>query len=699
MSLSGKTRTTMKRFQMFLLAAVALFGFAACTQDNDTVVGEKATMTIYATFEKGETRLALGENGTTPVWEAGDKIYVNDVLFRAFKGGDNTAFSTMEDVLPTGSYVAVYRGEQSENAISTVQKARANSFPKQTPVVAAGEDIEEGATLSFSNVAALLKFKAMQAGDYTFKAVAGESLAASFTINSDATVTFASEGSSEVTLEGCLAGKTYLVAVAPATLSEGLEVSVGEELLRAGAVGAVLQRNTIYNLGELGTAEYYDWGLVGQHQGWELDKLTPMYATAIENLYVAEDVTFEADGFKFAKQGIVDWDGENTTFGAWTKSEGKEYYDFSAEIGEGWYDVYDNNLGEHANNLGVADWSKSYDVYIYVAETAEWGHHLKYTIVEHGAEVKLPGEEPEQPEQPADPTMPELPAAGTKAEFGIVGSFQGWDVANPIAMYSDGKSWFVAEGVKLYKDDEFKFVKGNAWDTSYGLSESGRTEANKEYVLTTDNGQNITVEKNGLYNISFVANDSVGKLYYECVEEYTNLTVDITINNKANWNPLYIVLKDGDKFITAESGDLVTDSKYAVSGDYIGSSLSYYFVSGDKKSDLANVTITKNGASVVLDENVVKLVLQLDTDNSKQWWGNVAKIHVWNTGTSFDTSWPGNEMVNEGNYTWSIIVPSELVGKTINYLIHNGNGWQSKDSKITISAEGNTVKGSSIGIN
>ena len=498
MSLSGKTRTTMKRFQMFLLAAVALFGFAACTQDNDTVVGEKATMTIYATFEKGETRLALGENGTTPVWEAGDKIYVNDVLFRAFKGGDNTAFSTMEDMLPTGSYVAVYRGEQSENAISAVQKARANSFPKQTPVVAAGEDIEEGATLSFCNVAALLKFKAMQAGDYTFKAVAGESLAASFTINSDATVTFASEGSSEVTLEGCLAGKTYLVAVAPATLSEGLEVSVGEELLRAGAVGAVLQRNTIYNLGELGTPEYYDWGLVGQHQGWELDKLTPMFATATENLYVAEDVTLEADGFKFAKYGITDWEHvePNTTFGAYAKTEGLEYFDFTAVMGTGWYDVYDNNLGEHYANIGVTDYTKSYDIYIYVAETADWGHKLQYTVVEHGTEITMPGEQPETPENPGEPSEP-----GLESEWSILGVFNDWK--DQVLYTTENSNIVVAEGVTMEAAQAFLVRKPSTdWADKYGAGDVNYIKAN-HYINAKKEGVDMCLEASGTYDIYF----------------------------------------------------------------------------------------------------------------------------------------------------------------------------------------------------
>ena len=203
--------------------------------------------------------------------------------------------------------------------------------------------------------------------------------------------------------------------------------------------------------------------------------------------------------------------------------------------------------------------------------------------------------------------------------------------------------------------------------------------------------------KNGKFDIYFNATSS--KFKYVCVEEYTDLKVNITINNKANWNPLYIILKDGDTLLTAATGDLVSGTTFAVSGDYIGKSLSYQFVSGDKKSESANVTISRNGATITLEEATVKLTFKLNTDNAKQWWGNVSKIHVWNTGTSFDTSWPGNEMIYDGNYTWHINVPSELVGKTINYLIHNGNGWQSKDSKLTISASGNTVTGSSIGIN
>lgn len=278
--------------------------------------------------------------------------------------------------------------------------------------------------------------------------------------------------------------------------------------------------------------------------------------------------------------------------------------------------------------------------------------------------------------------------------FGVVGSFQGWDVANPVVMMEKG-GVAVARGVELYKGDEFKFAKNKSWDVSYGGKDAVLSaEVGTEYTLVAENSKNIMATKNGKFDIYFNTTTEVFK--YECVEEYADLMVDITIDNKANWSPLYITLKSGENVIANEA--TVENNKYAVSGDYIGETLSYILSNGTKTLE-GNVTITKTGATITLEETVIKLKVQLDTANAKQWWGNTMKIHVWSTGTSFDTSWPGSTMTSEGNYTWSIIVPSELVGKTINYLVHNGNGWQSSDSKVTISADGNTVTGSSIGIN
>ena len=286
-----------------------------------------------------------------------------------------------------------------------------------------------------------------------------------------------------------------------------------------------------------------------------------------------------------------------------------------------------------------------------------------------------------------------------KSEYGVVGSFQApttWDVAAPVAMYTEG-DWVVAKNVELYKSEEIKIIKGNSWDVNYGLDNTTALAVDTQHTIKKGGANNIQIAKNGKFDIYFNPTATSNNFKYTCVEEYTDLMVNITINNKANWNPLYITLKDGDTVVADNA--TVTNNKYQVSGEYIGKTLTCTLSNGTKTSEVMNVAITKTGATVTLEETIIKLKVQLNTANAKQWWGSTMKIHAWNTGTSFDTSWPGNAMTSEGNYTWSIIVPSELVGKTINFLVHNGNGWQSKDSTVTISAEGNTVTGSSIGIN
>ena len=296
--------------------------------------------------------------------------------------------------------------------------------------------------------------------------------------------------------------------------------------------------------------------------------------------------------------------------------------------------------------------------------------------------------------------MPELTldvkdGVHTVSEWGLVGSFQGWDVATAVDMICAADGWVVVNNVELFKDDEFKFAKNHAWDVNYGAADKTTVLPENAEFAAVQGGQNMKVSKNGKY--SLYLNTNTGKVKAVCVEEYTDMTVDITVDNKANWSPLTISLWDGETQIVTDA--TVTNNKYSISADYVGSTLSCVLSNGSKTSEKMSVTVSKTGATVTLEETIVKLKVMLNTDNAKQWWGDTMKIHVWNTGTSFDTSWPGNTMTSEGNYTWSIIVPSELVGKTIDYLVHNGNEWKSSDAKVTIKAEGNTVSASTIGVN
>ena len=287
--------------------------------------------------------------------------------------------------------------------------------------------------------------------------------------------------------------------------------------------------------------------------------------------------------------------------------------------------------------------------------------------------------------------------APVASEYGLVGSFQGWDVAagKPVVMYVEG-DWVVAKGVEFYKDDEFKIVKGNSWDVNFGLNEAGVLALDVDNTLV-QGGQNMKPAKNGKFDVYFNATSKVVK--YTCVEEYTNLTVNVTIENKAGWNPLYITLTNGTQTIVSNA--VVSNNVYAISGDYIGQSLSYTLSNGSKTST-GNVTISKTGATIELEEVAVvtRIVYKNVNSNQQQYWGNKTCLYVWGSGSTLDTGWPGNVMTKDTKeaHTWYITIPSSLVGKTINYIINNGGGWQSADKKLTIKEGDNVLTDAMLGI-
>lgn len=187
------------------------------------------------------------------------------------------------------------------------------------------------------------------------------------------------------------------------------------------------------------------------------------------------------------------------------------------------------------------------------------------------------------------------------ATIGVVGSFQGWDVANPVAMdYTDG-GWLVASGIELFKGDAFKFVEGKSWEEpNYGY-EGGKlnAEVDCEYPLVLS-GNDIIATKNGKFDIYF--NTLNNNFKYSCVEEFTDRTVDIVIENSAEWNPLYIHLSHNDVAITPEEGALVEGNTYAVNANYIGETLTCYFTTTDKSTDPQLITITKDGSKAFVVE-------------------------------------------------------------------------------------------------
>ena len=680
-----------------MFAAVAAFAAASCAQEFDTQVPAGETVTFEASVDGAETKAVL--DGKVSKWEKGDKITIHNgtkgyefattdegVKANFLYTGDDFSGDKFMAVYPAGNYTADVEAKTVNAYIPTYQGAREGTYNESAILSVA---YTENNTLAFKNACALLKFTVK--GEKSIKAIEfygnnGEAVTGNMlvTLNDDNTVksvqgleTDFQEGDNSWKGMGTWVkfypedeangwffkeGVTYYAAIAPANFTKGVSLNlivandVKVEKVKTTAAPRELKPNTILDLGELeyvAPAPSNNWGIVGTMTNWS-DNIEMKLEG---DWYVAEDITITTeDGFKF--RNGESWADEALLTSATQTVEAGTVYNTTGGAGE-------------ENEIKVAA-SAIYDVYLSVDLS-------KFKLVKVG-DIQV--EEPDPSDEPV------------ASDYGLVGSFQGWDAANPVAMESVSDGWIVAKNVELFKDDEFKFVKDKKWDVSYGTSEVSVLEENMEVKVVTSSSQNMKVSKNGKYDLYL--NPNALKVKAVCVEEYTDLMVTITINNKANWSPLAITLKDGDTVIADKA--TVTGNKYQISGDYIGSTLTCQLSSNTKTSELMSVAISKTGATVTLEETIIKLKVQLNTDNAKKWWGNTMKIHVWNTGTSFDTTWPGNTMTSEGNYTWSIIVPSELVGKTINFLVHNGNGWQSSDSKVTIKAEGATITGSSIGI-
>ena len=233
----------MNKFFSYLMCAFALTCVVACNVDTDEPQAGKK-VSISASFEDyTATRMTL--EGYKPTWEAGDAISVNGTIFTTAEAGELASFvSTDSFDVENGTELYATYGEMT---ISQEQVAREENMPQGTPAYALGTYSEQ-TILSFKNPAALLMFTTEVAGDITFTAVGGEALAGALSVEGDVVT---AEGAAHVTLKGCQSGKRYYVAVAPALLSQGMEVTYAGETLQTGAIGQEIMSSKIYDLGTL----------------------------------------------------------------------------------------------------------------------------------------------------------------------------------------------------------------------------------------------------------------------------------------------------------------------------------------------------------------------------------------------------------------------------------------------------------------
>lgn len=433
----------------------------------------------------------------------------------------------------------------------------------------------------------------------------------------------------EITLKGA-SGDIFLAFWPGEELKSSLALTINGKAIKA-ADDLTFKQGKVYNLGTFDFPyEVSTYSVPGSQNNWT-PGATPMYV--VDDYYVAYGVEFADTSNEFKILGDDGkWLGATSfTLGAWT------------------------NLVVDAANIAIS--AGSYDIYFSKSRTM-------VCVVETGAEV------------------PAMPAS----TIGLVGSFQGWDEANPVAMTYSVDSWVVAENVELYRDDAFKFIDGKSWDVNYGAADSGmRAELDKEYTLNS-NGQDIRVTTNGKFNIYF--NTATRAFKYECVEEY-NIAVTVTINNTPKWNPLNVtIVYNGAKIVDNET---VSGNAYPLDGKYIGESLEFTFSSGDNTSTTEYVSISRSGATVDVTPKVETPTYDLYLKPNSNWVQSNAWFAAYIWGTNKNAKWV--KMTDDDkDGTYELVLPSGY-GKGDNIIFCRmnpsstaldwGSKWdQTKDLKI-----------------
>ena len=192
-------------------------------------------------------------------------------------------------------------------------------------------------------------------------------------------------------------------------------------------------------------------------------------------------------------------------------------------------------------------------------------------------------------------------------EWGLVGSFNGWNVANYVVTEVVGE-WAVAKNVTLANGNEFKFAADKAWTLSYG---AGCDVNVGETYTTYENGGNMKfVGEAGAYNLYFSLVNA--KFYMEKYVEVSDTkgiytSMDFLFNGKTITNAYIQKMNDGNgstidvlKLGTSSKAGSFETAAVGVNG---ASKLSFYAVGWKGKTVKLTVTVDGQATELALTAN------------------------------------------------------------------------------------------------
>jgi|GEM_PF-4369378 len=220
---------------------------------------------------------------------------------------------------------------------------------------------------------------------------------------------------------------------------------------------------------ELGATPSVTWAVAGTFNDWGN---TVMETTAESNVFVAKNIV-ATEGNYFKVKDVNSWDN------SWGGTP-DQIQKLNA-------DRYLNAYNTNGSDIYVAQ-SGTYDIYFEYAETAS-----KIYLVTAGGDYKNATIQNENGPGPVDPTP--------SVTWAVAGTFNDW---GDIVMEAIAESnVFVAKGIVMAANAEFKVKDSTTWEVSYGGSEKACVLNADRWLAGVAGGLNIVVAQAGTYDIYF----------------------------------------------------------------------------------------------------------------------------------------------------------------------------------------------------
>lgn len=695
-----------------MVAAVAMFAAAACTQELENVEPEvKGETVVYtASTDGADTKAVLNETTKKSEWVADDAITVHDGTkgwtFTAAEAGANVDFSNSEGfgayrpvlaVYPAGTYTADVNAKTVNAYIPTYQPARKGTYNEGAALAVAYSETDE---FAFKNAHALIKFtikcsniKAIEFYGNNEEAITGNMLVS---LNKNNNTIESVVGQETVFEEGkpeewtgkgtwvkiysedeangwCFEnGATYYAAVAPVNFTKGVAINyILSDDTKVEAVKKTdnpvnLTPSKILNIGDLeapATVEtvYLQPGVWDADNAW----FSAHFFNSVDD---AEDVKMTDENADGVYEVSVPAGMESVIFCRMNP----EYPEFAWDVWDGETEV-ENHVWNQTGDL-VLPLAGDTKVYYNVTdwEAGEWSDTPQESTPEE--EIKT---------------------------YGICGDLTSWGETEDIPMaLVDGK--YVAYNVTFASAGGFKIRANKVWVDSdnWGLSATGAVEVGKYYDVITNGGSgNLTIIP-GTYDIWFdldnariyimepgtsittatkgtpIAPSSDVWYLIGAFNSWTQADANYKFENEAGW----FVLKDCN--ISKGGGVKINDGTWDVQrtgsvGLYAPCALSssgddFYLPQGlydiYMDTNASNIYVLSPGETPTTTGSY-RLYVKNSTSQSK------VVLHAWG---GYSTNWPGVELANtanvEGYGNCSYIELQKGATPVVNFLIHNGDG-------------------------